>query len=177
MLALAWTFFRENARELRLAQQRVSFVNQISHELKTPLTNISLYTEMAGSRVEERGDTIAQRHLRVVETETAQLDRLIQNVLNYARQQRDKLTVQPRPIVLDEVISRAVGNWRLLLEGKRFIVETSLHGPAEMKADSDAIEQIIGNLLSNVDQFTEARKAAPEAELKSPRSASVHRRL
>ncbi len=154
VLALAWTFFRENARELRLAQQRVSFVNQISHELKTPLTNIRLYTEMAASRVEESGDTIAQRQLRVVETETARLDRLIQNVLNYARQQRDKLTVQPRPIVLDEVISRAVGNWRLLLEGKGFTVETSLNGPAEMKADSDAIEQIIGNLLSNVDKYS-----------------------
>lgn len=153
VLALAWTFFRENARELRLAQQRVSFVNQISHELKTPLTNIQLYTEMAAHRIEGSGDMIAQRHLRVVETETARLNRLIQNVLNYARQQRDKLTVHPRPIVLDEVVGRAVENWRALLENKGFKVHLSLNGPPTMQADADALEQILSNLLSNVDKY------------------------
>lgn len=153
VMALAWTFFRENARELRLAQQRVSFVNQISHELKTPLTNIQLYTEMASHRIEDSGDAIAQRHLRVVETETARLNRLIQNVLNYARQQRDRLSVQPKPIVLDEVVGRAVGNWRMLLENKGFVVQAQLHGPPVVYADADALEQILGNLLSNVDKY------------------------
>lgn len=153
VLALAWTFFRENARELRLAQQRVSFVNQISHELKTPLTNIRLYTEMAISRLEDEGDSITVKRLQVVETEVARLDRLIHNVLNYARQQRDKLTVQLRTIVLDDVIRRAVGSWQMLLEEKGFTVETHLAGPEQMRADSDALEQILGNLLSNVDKY------------------------
>ncbi len=153
VVALAWTFFRENAREIRVAQQRVSFVNQISHELKTPLTNIRLYAEMASSRMEHSGDSISRRHLGVVETEVARLDRLIQNVLNYARQQRDKLAVQPRPISLDHVVQRAVTHWRLLLERKGFDVRTRLVGPSEMKADPDAIEQILGNLISNVDKY------------------------
>lgn len=153
VLALAWTFFRENARELRLAQQRVSFVNQISHELKTPLTNIQLYTEMASHRIEDSGDSIAIRHLRVVETETARLNRLIQNVLNYARQQRDKLSIQTKPIVLDEVVTRAVENWKPLLEKKGFNVRSLLKGPAKMEADADALEQILGNLLSNVEKY------------------------
>ncbi|MBV6499444.1 MAG: Adaptive-response sensory-kinase SasA [Prosthecobacter sp.] len=151
--ALAWTFFRENDREIRVAQQRVSFVNQISHELKTPLTNIRLYTEMAAHRVEESGDMIGKRHLGVVEAEVARLDRLIQNVLNYARQQRDKLTIQPRPISLDHVVGRAVDHWRLLLERKGFELHTRLLGPNEMTADPDAIEQILGNLISNVDKY------------------------
>jgi signal transduction histidine kinase len=156
--ALAWTFFRENAREIRVAQQRVSFVNQISHELKTPLTNIRLYTEMASHRIEEAGDTVGRRHLSVVETEVARLDRLIQNVLNYARQQRDKLTVQPRPISLDHVVERVVKHWRLLLERKGFELETQLLGPNEMNADPDAIEQILGNLISNVDKYAKYGK-------------------
>jgi signal transduction histidine kinase len=151
--ALAWTFFRENDREIRVAQQRVSFVNQISHELKTPLTNIRLYTEMAAQRVEESGDMIGKRHLGVVEAEVARLDRLIQNVLNYARQQRDKLAIQPRSISLDHVVGRAVDHWRLLLERKGFELQTRFLGPNEMTADPDAIEQILGNLISNVDKY------------------------
>lgn len=153
VLALAWTFFRENAREIRVAEQRVSFVNQISHELKTPLTNIRLYAEMASNRIEHTGDVITLRHLGVVETETARLDRLIQNVLNYARQQRDKLSVQPRPLHLDELVGRVVSNWRPILEAKEYTVEALFRGPPEMNADSDAVEQILGNLLSNVDKY------------------------
>jgi K+-sensing histidine kinase KdpD len=47
-----------------------------------------------------------KRQLSVVETETSRLDRLIQNVLNYARQQRDKLTISPGPSSLDELVGR-----------------------------------------------------------------------
>ncbi len=108
---------------------------------------------MAANRVEESGDMIGKRHLGVVEAEVARLDRLIQNVLNYARQQRDKLTIQPRPISLDHVVGRAVDHWRLLLERKGFELETRLLGPNEMTADPDAIEQILGNLISNVDKY------------------------
>lgn len=153
VMALAWTFSRENERELRLAHQRVSFVNQISHELKTPLTNIQLYTEMAAHRIEGLGDAIARRHLRVVETETSRLNRLIQNVLNYARQQRDRLAVHPQPVMLDEVVGRAVDHWRLLLAGKGVSIHTDYAGPPVIKADPDALEQILGNLLSNVDKY------------------------
>lgn len=158
VLTLAWMFFNESERELRTAQQRVSFVNQISHELKTPLTNIQLYTEMASHRIEDTGDDVTKRHLSVVEAETARLNRLIQNVLNYARQQRNQLTVQPRQIILDDVVARAVDNWRPLLERKSFTVELGLQGPPAVKADADAIEQILGNLLSNVDKYAVSGK-------------------
>jgi len=82
VFVVGWLYFHESAGEFRLAQQRVTFVNQISHELKTPLTNIRLYAEMAAHRAESQGDSIAKRQLGVVEAETARLDRLIQNVLN-----------------------------------------------------------------------------------------------
>jgi signal transduction histidine kinase len=82
--ALAWILFRENRRELDIAQQRVSFVNQVSHEVRTPLTNIRLYVEMLQARMEGKGDERAMRQLAVVEAETARLTRLIQNVLSFA---------------------------------------------------------------------------------------------
>lgn len=153
VLALAWMSSRESARELRVAQQRVTFVNQVSHELRTPLTNIRLYAEMAHHRAEKAGDIIAQRHLGVVETETTRLNRLIQNVLNYARQQRDKLTVQPKEVALDDVLKRAITAWRPLLESKGFEIDLKLQGPDQIKVDADAVEQIVGNLISNVDKY------------------------
>jgi hypothetical protein len=158
VFVVGWLYFHESAREIRVAQQRVTFVNQISHELKTPLTNIRLYAEMAAHRAESQGDSIAKRQLRVVEAETCRLDRLIQNVLNYARQQRDKLTIQPKPLALDQNVSRIAEFWKPLLENKGFEIVTSLHGPETVMADPDAIEQILGNLISNVDKYANVGK-------------------
>jgi hypothetical protein len=158
VFVVGWLYFHESASEIRVAQQRVTFVNQISHELKTPLTNIRLYAEMAAHRAESQGDSIAKRQLGVVEAETSRLDRLIQNVLNYARQQRDKLSIQPKSIALDEHVSRVVEFWKPLLENKGFEIATLLNGPAAINADPDAIEQILGNLISNVEKYGNAGK-------------------
>uniref|UniRef100_UPI0037C61BD0 sensor histidine kinase n=1 Tax=Prosthecobacter sp. TaxID=1965333 RepID=UPI0037C61BD0 len=158
VFVVGWLYFHESASEIRVAQQRVTFVNQISHELKTPLTNIRLYAEMAAHRAESQGDTIAKRQLGVVEAETCRLDRLIQNVLNYARQQRDKLTIQSKPLSLDQTVSRIADFWKPLLETKGFEIVTTLNGPETLMADPDAIEQILGNLISNVDKYANAGK-------------------
>jgi signal transduction histidine kinase len=153
VIVLAWLYFHESARELSVAQQRVTFVNQISHELKTPLTNIRLYAEMAAHRAAASGDAAMKRQLSVVETETSRLDRLIQNVLNYARQQRDKLAITPKPISLDDIATRAIEFWKPTLEAKGFEIRVDLHGPPVIQGDADALSQILGNLLSNVEKY------------------------
>ena len=156
VLVVGWLYFSESARELSVAQQRVTFVNQISHELKTPLTNIRLYAEMATSRAATQGDSIMQRQLGVVEAETSRLNRLIQNVLNYARQQRDKLSISTKPVILDDIVRSAVEFWKPMLEKKEFEIKVDLNGPPVIHADADAISQIIGNLLSNVEKYASA---------------------
>lgn len=153
LLAVALLFLRESTRETREARRRVSFVNQVSHELKTPLTNIRLYAEMAQQRAEASGDATAAQQLAVVEAETSRLSRLIHNVLTFARQQRDQLTLHARAASLDEVVTRVVGVWRPGLESKGFAVECALQASALFAFDPDAVEQILGNLLSNVEKY------------------------
>ena len=151
--ALAWLYFRESSREIRVAHQRVSFVNQVSHELKTPLTNIRLYAEMARSRAEDREDAASVRQLQVVESETARLSRLIQNVLNFARKQRDRLTVLVKPVDLAEVVTRLASHWRPILDKRGINLELEVPAEAPVQTDADAVEQIVGNLLSNAEKY------------------------
>lgn len=156
LLGLAWMLYREGTREMREARRRVSFVNQVSHELKTPLTNIRLYAEMAQQQAEAAGEESVVRHLAVVEAETSRLGRLIHNVLTFARHQRDQLAVHPQRVVLDDLVSRALDLWRPGLEAKGFEVKTDLRAPEPFLFDPDAVEQILGNLLSNVEKYAGA---------------------
>jgi signal transduction histidine kinase len=151
--SLALLYFRENSREIRVAQQRVSFVNQVSHELKTPLTNIRLYAEMARGRAEERDDVASVRQLAVVESETARLSRLIQNVLNFANKKRDCLTVTEKSVDLAAVIGRLADQWKPVLDKRGIAVEVSVPERLEVQTDPDAVEQILGNLLSNAEKY------------------------
>jgi signal transduction histidine kinase len=151
--SLAWLYFRESSREIRVAQQRVSFVNQVSHELKTPLTNIRLYAEMARTGAENRGDAATIRQLAVVESETARLSRLIQNVLNFARKQRDRLSVNAMKVELAVVINRVAEQWRPVLEKRGITLEVDMPDSLPLQTDADAVEQILGNLLSNAEKY------------------------
>jgi len=90
VISLTYYFYREQSREMREAAQRVSFVNQVSHELKTPLTNIRMYAELIEKDADESDERL-QRYAGVIVSESQRLSRLIGNVLTFSRKQRRNL--------------------------------------------------------------------------------------
>ena len=82
LLAAAFLFWREYTREIREAGKRVSFVNQVSHELKTPLTNIRLYAELLDGQIKEGSK--GKKYAEVICQESERLGRLISNVLSFS---------------------------------------------------------------------------------------------
>ena len=152
LVGLSIYFYREHTRDLREAVQRVSFVNQVSHELKTPLTNIRMYGELLqGSLTED--DEKAARYTDVIVAESQRLSRLIGNVLTFGRRQRDALKLHRSPGVIDDTIRSVLDYFTPLLEGKGVQVEVVARTPAPVRFDADAIEQILGNLFGNVEKY------------------------
>lgn len=147
LMSMAYLLYREQTREMRLASQRVQFVSQVSHELKTPLTNIRMYAEMLEDQLDE--EPHQQRYLRVISNESQRLSRLIANVLSFSR----PMQVHKRAVVIDDVIEQALANCRPSLEAQQFQFHIHLNAPAVIKTDSDAVEQIVINLLSNVEKY------------------------
>jgi signal transduction histidine kinase len=150
--ALAYFFYREQTREVREAQQRVSFVNQVSHELKTPLTNIRLYAELLEDELPE-SDRKQRAYLATIVDESQRLSRLIANVLAFGRQQREGLAIHPRPGMPDEVIRGVTKHFAPALEQRGIRVDLQTETPAACAFDPDVVEQILGNLLSNVEKY------------------------
>ncbi|MFT7580244.1 MAG: signal transduction histidine kinase, partial [Myxococcota bacterium] len=157
--------YRMRTREMRVAAQRVTFVNQVSHELKTPLTNIRLYAELLANDLDidpddrDDDDPLARR-VRVITEESARLSRLITNVLSFARQQEGKLRVSRAPLVVDAVVRRTVATLTPSLDAAGITVALTLDASAEVMADADAIEQVLANLLSNVEKYARVGGAA-----------------
>ncbi|TCK04051.1 ATP-binding protein [Marinobacterium mangrovicola] len=153
LTGLGYLLYREQKRESLLARQRVNFVNQVSHELKTPLTNVRLYAEMLEQRLEGEADPATGRYLGVITDESQRLSRLIDNVLSFSRLQRQQLKLSPQLADPDEQISRVLGTFAPLLRQRGIEplfepgIGTSQH------YDSAALEQILNNLLSNCEKY------------------------
>ncbi len=152
LLLVAVYFYRESSRDLREAAARVTFVTQVSHELKTPLANIRLYAELLEARLEDE-DPEAVERLGVIVAESHRLTRLINNILTYARQKRRALELEKRPVVVDDVVRRMLEQFRPALEEKQIEVVFEGGAPESIEADEDALGQIVANLVSNVEKY------------------------
>jgi signal transduction histidine kinase len=156
LVALAVYFYREYARDIREAGRRVSFVNQVSHELRTPLTNIRMYADLLESDLDGLSGESAEpfrKRLNVIQLESQRLSRLIGNVLTFARQQRKALRLNRAPCRIDEVVERVVERFRPSLAQLGIECDFEAGAGRVVEADADAIEQIVGNLINNVEKY------------------------
>lgn len=156
LLGLAFFIYRKQIRRQRLADQQVSFTNQVSHELKTPLTNIKLYAELLNENIKQGSDLNNEENAEftnVITSETERLNRLINNVLNFAKNKKNKLELNATSGVIDELINKIISLFDPLFAIKNVKIYFDGNAHNTVKFDHDIIEQILNNLLSNVEKY------------------------
>jgi signal transduction histidine kinase len=142
----------QQKRALKHAAERVSFVNRVSHELGTPLTNLALNLDLATEALTTRPDE-SRRRLGLVTEEIERMSRLVANVLTFSRRERDTLQIKPVRCVPAEVVHQTLENFRPALERRGIEIEIDIAADQPVLIDPDALSQITGNLLSNVEKY------------------------
>jgi signal transduction histidine kinase len=142
---------------MKTAQQKATFVTNVSHELKTPLTSISLFVDL----LRRRGPLPSakrEQYLSLMASETERLTRLINNVLDFSRDRKSRRYTM-RPVDAAEVAREIVESQRVRLEGRGFSVslETGAGG-LTVNADPEALKQVLLNLLSNAEKYSAESK-------------------
>ncbi len=156
-MGLAFSLYRNHKKERQEALQKVSFVNQVSHELKTPLTNIRMYAELLQGRLDETDEKV--RHFsEVIVSESEHLSRLVHNVLSFGQSQSNKLSIQKSPGVIDEIVLDVIDKFSPTFKKREMYVTQTLEAGGEVGLDKFAIEQILNNLLSNVEKYASSGK-------------------
>jgi signal transduction histidine kinase len=151
--------YRFGLEQIRLARRQQSFVSAVSHELKTPLTSIRMYGEMLKSGW--ASETKKQSYYDFICDEGERLSRLIDNVLQLARLNRDGPAVALEPIVVAELFD--VIRSKLATQAERagfsleFEIEPAVRESA-VKVDCDALTQVFINLVDNGIKFSSGAK-------------------
>ena len=145
--------FNSMAEELgRLDQSRRSFVANVSHELRSPMTCIQGYVQgmLDGTiREDER-----EKYLGTVLSETQRLTKLISELLDLSRFESGKLPLEKTRFDIDELILGILFKYERRIEDKGIDVEISFkEQPCYVLADSARITQVITNLVDNAVKF------------------------
>jgi len=143
-----------DARERdRVERMKDDFVLTVSHELRTPVTVVKGFAEMLtaqrqslNSRQYEAAEVIAES--------SAQLQKMINDLLDLARSDAGKLRIEPKPTPVRPLAQRVGRQMRPHFEEKnqRFTVTVEKDLP-DVEADADRVAQVLANLLTNANKY------------------------
>jgi signal transduction histidine kinase len=153
-LLTGYLLWRDVRRDLRLAEMRSQFVSSVSHELKTPLAAIRMFTETL--RLDEEVDRgTRNEYLDTILHESERLSRLVDNVLDFGKIERGKKTYRFQPVRLQDVVEQAARAAQYPFEQAGFSLKVSADTDLPpVGADSDALQQAILNLLTNAMKYS-----------------------
>jgi len=147
---------RDVSREARTNRLRSDFVSSVSHELKTPITLIRLYSETLlrhgtlGLGEQERSDFQG-----IIVRESERLTRLIDQVLTFSRVERGDQTYNLEAGDVAPVIAEIVDDYRELLERSGFSLKRALPDSTPMvRFDPTALTRAVVNLLDNAVKYS-----------------------
>ncbi|HUV00670.1 MAG TPA: ATP-binding protein [Bacteroidales bacterium] len=154
MLLGAVLIARDISRESETNRLKTEFVNNISHELKTPLTLIRLYGETLQHK-ENLTNIEKKECYEIITRESERLSHLINNVLDFSRIEMGRKEFDFKKGYLQDVVIDTLESYRYHLEKKGFVILSDIaRDLPEMNFDGEAIASVLINLLSNAMKFS-----------------------
>ena len=144
------------AVEQRLKSERLKteLITNVSHDIKTPLTSIVNYVDLLKK---EDLPPAAEEYLAVLDRQSHRLKKLTEDLVEASKASTGNITVQLEPIVVNEIIHQAIGDYdEKLSAGKLEVIVNTYEGNLMALADGRLLWRVLDNLLSNVCKYAMA---------------------
>jgi signal transduction histidine kinase len=145
-----------NSRLFTDAQKAIAirdeFISVASHELKTPVTSLKMYTQIVLRQLEKQGNTMLSSPLFKMNAQIDKLTLLINDLLNISKIQLGKLEFNEEHINLQEVVEDTIESIQSGTQSHKLILEGRIK--KTVWGDKDRISQVLTNLLTNAIKYS-----------------------
>ena len=145
-----------------LSERRSQFVSSVTHELKTPLTNIRMYIEMLEQGIARTAER-EQEYYRILGSEGARLSRMINNVLELSKLEQKQRHIDLQTGTFEDVFSEIQAVMAEKIKQDGYVLNAEPGAIGSFKYDREAMIQILINLIENSMKFG---KGAPRREVR-----------
>ncbi len=147
-------------KQKRLSDIKNDFVHNMTHELKTPISTISLASQMLKDDTLPKKPESFSRISSIIDEETRRLSFHVEKVLQVAIFEQGKLTLNLKTINVDETLSDLIKNFEIRVSDKEGTLEMKLNAEnASIDVDNLHFSNVITNLLDNAVKYS---KETPE---------------
>jgi two-component system phosphate regulon sensor histidine kinase PhoR len=144
----------------KLGEIKSDFINNMTHEFKTPLATISLAVDaLRNEKVQQDKDKM-QYFSGIIKEENKRMNKHVETILQAALMDKQELKLNFKDLHAHEIISRVVDNFRLQLEEKMGSIELTLNAKEDLvKADEVHFTNLVSNLIDNAIKYSKENLA------------------
>ena len=156
---------KEKAYSESLLKSKEQLMLSITHDLKSPLNSIAGFTQLAAR---ENSPVKQSHYLKNINQSVNYITRLINDLLDFARLETGKLTIENHPVHLQKLIEEVALGFYPMASGKnlKLDLETKDIEGKIYETDSARIIQILSNLISNALKFTDKGQVTAKCSIK-----------
>ena len=145
-------------KQKRLSRVKNDFVNNMTHELKTPISTISLATQMLKDDSIPASSKNVGSISKIIDDETTRLSLQVEKVLKTAVFNSGRIKVKPKEVDLHEIIENVVKSFYLQVENQNGKIEKNLNADySKVKIDEVHFTNVIYNLLDNAIKYSNGK--------------------
>lgn len=142
-------------RQKKLSEMKNDFVNNMTHELKTPISTISVASEMLMNEKVLNNHEKLITYAKVIYDENQRLKKQVENVLQVAMLDRGKFNLKLEEFDIHQLITDITGVFQITMTKRNGILRYRLNAAqSKILADKGHITNVINNLLDNAEKYS-----------------------
>lgn len=157
-------------RQKKLSEMKNDFINNMTHEFKTPISTVSLACEALQDKDIRRDDAFISRYVKVIKDENSRLGGQVEKVLQMATLDKKSFDLRHEKVDVHQIIETALSHVELVVEKRNGKIAQSLDASESyVLTDEVHLTNIIINLLDNAVKYS---PDAPELTVKTRNSGN-----
>ena len=150
-----WLAIRNMLKQKKLSEIKNDFINNMTHEFKTPISNVGLAIEALKSFGMMAKPETTNKYLNIAQTENQRLGKQVEKVLQMALLEKEEFKLKIKSVNLHQVITDLSHSFKVQLEGSdgELLVDLS-DDDVQLEADELHLTNVLFNLLDNANKYS-----------------------